>query len=489
MKVLLVQPRPQRGLGLTRLIYPEPLGLESIAAYLPQHDVKIVDIFRLEDVHRVRSSFQPDLCGISCLFTPEVYKAIAIADAIKSNGNKPFVLVGGHHASLNPCDLWHRSIDAIAIGEGEMITKEVVACLEANGDPRTVPGLVLNEPEGQVSTEPRQLVENLDQLPLPARHLTQPWRKRYFDGLNRPFALVETARGCPYRCRFCSVHQFHKGRVRVKSPGRVAEELASVRERAVLFTDDNFFLDPVRSLEIATLLRQEGIKRRFTIQARSDTIARHPELVSAWKEVGLVNVFVGMEKIDDQQLRLLDKRTSVESNERALEVLSSKGVGVTPSFIVDPEASRQDFLELGQYIRSHRIKGPIFAVLTPLPGTELFTEVKETLTTNNYELFDLGHAVLPTRLPLPEFYAELSRLYRVASSQYGVVLDTARDVIKRLLSCELSLSHLARIAARAKSHINPRFYLQAHGEIPCLGPGQPGGQPAASACDQALRQE
>lgn len=120
----------------------------------------------------------------------------------------------------------------------------------------------------------------------------------------------------------------------------------------------------------------------------------------------------------------MDKQNSLANNERALEILHAQGVRVTASFIVDPKSDSGEFSRLRAYVRQRRIRQPSFTVLTPLPGTQLFDQYRQRLTTANYELFDLLHAVLPTRMALPDFYREFARLYR--SAYMGQLASWAR---------------------------------------------------------------
>ncbi|MEW5932543.1 MAG: radical SAM protein, partial [Bacillota bacterium] len=397
----------------------EPLGLEAVGGALLDgrwglpHEVKLVDMLVPRDLERALADFQPQLCGISCGFTMDVYRTRALARLVKERRPECFVFVGGHHASLSPEDFALPEIDAVVVGEGEITARAVVDAVSGGGCLRGVPGLMLNTPSGQLWTGDRPPA-NLDELPPVARHLAARYRKAYYLGLQTPLASVETARGCPYRCTFCSVWKFYGGTVRVKSPARVAQELEEVREEYVLITDDNFFLSVPRAEAIARELRQNRIRHRYTVQARSDTVVKHPDLLRLWKEVGLYRVFIGMEKVDDQELQALNKRNTVENNVRALDLLRRLGIAVTPSFIVDPDYTRRQFEKLRAFLRQHRISAPSVAVLTPLPGTELYRKWRDRLMTNNYELYDLFHSVIPTRLRLEEFYREFTSLYRTA---------------------------------------------------------------------------
>lgn len=424
MRVLLVQPDQNRTLGLQQLARVEPLGLEMLAgALLDAHEVALLDL-RVEPdgLERTLADVRPDLVGISSTFTIDLPRALAIAHAVKAWDDRTFVIVGGHHVSLSPVDARDPAIDAVVVGEGEGALRELADCLALGGDPADVAGLVLNRNGGQVCTAARPVLRELDALPRPARALTERWRSRYYAALATPIASVETARGCPYRCDFCSVWRFYGGRIRFKSAARVVDDLAAVNESTVLFTDDNFLASPRRAAEIARLIGERGLRKHYNLQARSDTIARHPELLAAWRELGLTTVVIGFEKPDQAGLDGVNKHNSVANNETALDVLRHLGIEPVTSFIVDPDASPADFAALRDYVRRLRLNLPLFAVLTPLPGTELFTREQARLTTQDFELFDLVHAVLPTRLPAPVFYAELARLWGSSYPAWKVAL-------------------------------------------------------------------
>ncbi|MGQ9510042.1 MAG: B12-binding domain-containing radical SAM protein [Thermodesulfobacteriota bacterium] len=458
MKVLLIQPRSD-AVGFTGLILGEPLGLEMIAGALDRHEVKILDLRLRNDLHSALSSFKPDLCGISCSYTIDFHSTLKIAETIKKSIPGTFIVAGGHHPSLNYQDFALKEIDALVIGEGEETFKELVDALEKKRDLKKIPGLVLNQEGGQVITPPRPLQRNLDLLPFPLRNGLE--RNRYHLGFQRPGALVETSRGCTYQCSFCGVWQFYQRTYRSKTPERVVEELAKVREPFILFVDDNFLVDVQRAEKLAHLIRSEGIKKTYTFQARSDSIVKHPQIVKLWRDIGLRTVFVGFEKIEDEGLRALHKNNFVENNDRALKILEPLGIDVWAAFIVDPDYNLEDFRRLKDYILNRGIKTPTFSVLTPLPGTELFRELREKLTTKNYNLFDVAHAVLPTRLPLKEFYQEFCSLYQLPYSRYQLI----REGIGAWLSRGFPLSHLFNMLRAAKKLSNPQCYLIAHGNL------------------------
>ncbi|RKY04394.1 B12-binding domain-containing radical SAM protein [Candidatus Poribacteria bacterium] len=463
MRVLLIQPGSEDGRGFRHSLgLVEPLGLEMIGGALKgRHEVELIDL-RLspfEELIEKLEDFKPHACGISSTFTVDYNPTMRIAEVIKEVNGDIFVFVGGHHPSLCPEDFDKPFIDAIVIGEGERTAAELMECLEERGDLRKVKNLVLNAPEGQIHTPRGRLIRDLDSLPYPDRGLIGRYWRKYRITARQPLSSVETARGCPYRCRFCSVWVFYGGIVRFKSPERVVNEIERTEAENVFFTDDNFFTNVERAKEIARLIRERGIRRKYIIQTRSDVIASHPELISDWAEIGLEGVFIGFEKARQEELDSIAKRNTVENNERALKILRANGIEPLVSFIVDPDYDREDFATLRRYIRKLRLRFPSFSVLTPLPGTELFEQLKEKIVCRNYDLFDLVHPVLPTKLPLKEFCREFARLYRMAYPPIYLYLLKAGIFLKSLFG-KVSYSDWKQVFRDWARLADPRAYLE-----------------------------
>jgi radical SAM superfamily enzyme YgiQ (UPF0313 family) len=468
MRVLLVQPGQNRTLGLQQLARVEPLGLEMIAGALwSRHEVALLDL-RLEPdgLAETLVAFQPHLVGISATFTIDIYRALDIASAAKAADPRTFVFAGGHHPSLRPEDFYHPAVDAIVVGEGELTASELADTLAAEGDLGRVPGLVLNRSQGQHFTGYRPLLKDLDALPHPARVLNPTSRQDYYAIIIWPIASVETARGCPHRCRFCSVWPFHRGRVRYKSPQRVVREVAALEQPHIMFTDDNFLTHAERASEIARLIRERGIEKRYSLEARSDDVVRHPEVVAQWREVGLDHVFIGFERPDQSGLDAVNKHNSVRNNEQALAILRSLGIEPNPSFISDPGDGHEDFETLRAYLRRLGLKFPFFSVLTPLPGTDLFAEMKDSLTTANYEFFDLAHAVIPTRLPPDEFYQEFANLWTQAYPPWKITLFRLVMAFRDLLLRRRGTAVSQRALTEVLQHGDVQAYLQSLDQTP-----------------------
>lgn len=469
MRVSLFKPPTAGTLGLDMITLTEPLGLECIAGALIEegHDCAIVDL-RLDSLGRgiaATRRFDPHLIGLQCSFTTERPRTMELAAILRREFPGAFLVIGGHDASRDPEWFISPSVDAVAIGDGEDVTADLARALAAGDDPEAVAGLMLSSESGPVYTGPAPVRRDPDSLPLPARELVRRYTRHYYMSFCRPVALLETARGCPYSCNFCSVWKFHQGAYREKSAARVLRELSGIASPNVFITDDIFWLNVERSEEIAHGVRRAGTKRHFFIQTRTDTVVRHPELVRMWRDCGRLTVFLGLESVDDEGLRSVNKRNSAGNNERAVELLKEMGVAHTANFIVGPDWEHSDFEKLRDWVKRTGSYNSAFSVLTPLPGTDLWDEMKDRVDTSDLELFDLEHAVVPTRLPLDEFYQEYASLWRCALETRRNAKGASKLYLKTLAGVavgDVTLSSLRKGLLIGRAMGNPELFLAAH---------------------------
>jgi radical SAM superfamily enzyme YgiQ (UPF0313 family) len=383
-----------------------------VAAMVRDHDVGILDMRLDGDLDGALGGFAPDVVGVTAL-TQEVNAARDVLRRVKAFSPEIVTVVGGHHATLVPTDYMVPSVDLIALGEGEVVFRRLVDALESRFSLRGIPGLLWRDVSGRFEGgDPPGKPIDTTALPFPRRDLTAALRSEYHFLFDRPDTSIATSRGCPFHCKFCSVHEFYHGATSQMSPERVLAELRTVPTDHVTFVDDNFLMNWRRETELAERIRAEGIRKRYAMECRTDSIVRHPELVEKWAEIGLTGVLLGLEGGSDQTLDRVDKRCSVETNNEAIRILQGNDVVIWGAFIVDPDWGEDDFLRLGDYVAEMGITHRQFTILTPLPGTELYRERYHELLTHDYACFDTLHAVLPTRLPRTEFYQRFAALYR-----------------------------------------------------------------------------
>ena len=352
MRIAMLKPPIGGILGLEMLTFVEPLGFICIAGGLEErgHVCKVVDL-RIDgpDYGMEQTiAFAPDIIGVQCNFTTERFRTVELARRVRKELPGVFVVVGGHDASREPEWFEREEFDAIAIGDGEEVMLPLVEALERGVDPAEVNGLHLRRGESWLTTGPAPARRNLDELPMPARHLISQYAPHYYINFRKPLALMETARGCPFKCNFCSVWKFHESTFREKSAARVVAEIEEIEADSIFITDDIFWLDRIRGEELAVAIKEAGIRKHFTVQTRTDIICKFPHLVEMWKDCGDLTIFLGLESVTNAGLAAVNKSNTADNNVQAIEILKDLNVGFTPNFIVDPAWDREDFADLAR---------------------------------------------------------------------------------------------------------------------------------------------
>jgi radical SAM superfamily enzyme YgiQ (UPF0313 family) len=474
MRLLLIQPPQGTRFGFTRILMVEPLGLECLgsALKLHGHDVSLMDL-RLDRRSALQSALtsrRPDAVGISCGFTTDVYSTLWTARAVKETIPGTPVFVGGHHASLIPGDFLFPGspVDAVVIGEGEWTGLELADALERHDDPASVPGVLTLENRNG-GYKQRIHSTSLDDLPLPDRRLTLRYRSRYHHAFDTPSACVETSRGCPFDCNFCSIWVFYQRRARRRSPERIVEDLEQVRalgEDRVFFTDDIAFLQHDAYEELGLRIKEAGLKHLYSCETRADLVVRYRDLFGLWREAGLKTVFLGIEKVDDSGLESIRKRTKGGSatNLEAIEILKSHHITPMTSLITDPAWGEEDFDRLEEFLKLADIPCPTFTILTPLPGTELWESRKHELITDDYSLFDVMHLVLPSTLPPERFYERFAELYCRVDQTARLTWPAIRNLTKLLLRGKSFA--VRRVLKAARELRDPRAFIAYSGSQP-----------------------
>ena len=302
-------------------------------------------------------------------------------------------------------------------------------------------------------------VQSLNDL-LPARDLVRH-RRRYFIGVLDPCASIEFSRGCPWDCVFCSAWTFYGRSYRTKSPECAIEELKQIREPGIFLLDDVAFIQAEHGMRIGEMIAQRGIKKQYYLETRGDILLRNKEVFKFWRTIGLEYMFLGIEAIDEEGLKQFRKRVSLSKNFEALEFARSLGVEVAINLIADPSWDRERF----RVIREWCMDIPEIvniSVNTPYPGTESWRTESRKLTTRDYRLFDIQHAVLPTKLSLPEFYTELVETQRVLSMKHlgwSALRDAAGIAANRLLHGQ---TNFVRMLWKFNSVYNPKLQIADH---------------------------
>ncbi|BDG03825.1 hopanoid C-3 methylase HpnR [Anaeromyxobacter oryzae] len=485
MRVLLVNPS---GLMYSRIFLRlEPLGLELVAEAVRRagHDVVLLDLQTHEhgDYFRLLESWKPEAVGFSLNYLANVPEVIDLAKATRLRLPGCLVFVGGHSASFTVREILEHAggaIDCVVRGEGEDTAPRLLeAAAEDRAGLHALAGVSTRAGDGPAPA----LRAGLDDLS-PARELLAR-RRRYFIGVLDPCASVEFTRGCPWDCAFCSGWTFYGRSYRKVSPERAAEDLASVREPGVFIVDDVAFVDADHGYAIGELVERRGIRKQYYLETRADVLLRNQEIFRYWKRLGLRYMFVGLEAIDDADLRAFRKRTTLAKSLEALQVARSIGLTVAVNVIADPSWDEQRFAAVREWATSvpeivH------LTVATPYPGTETWHTEARGLTTRDYRLFDVQHAVLPTRMPLARFYEELVRTQQVLNRKHlgWAALRATLGIAARHLAH--GQTNFVRMLWKFDRVYDPALLLRDHGRACPYAMGLPPHAPTSKIAPEQL---
>ncbi len=374
--MMAVDLRQSAGIDIQNSLVPLGLGFiaESVARSLP--DIEIV--IKTSIVEMIAE--KPDVIGISSV-TDYYYIAVEWAIQIKEKLNIP-VIIGGIHISLLPHSM-NDCFDVAVVGEGEITILELLQSIIDNKGLdyerlREIQGLFFYENGKPILTPPRPLIENLDLMPM--------IRREHLPFYNPSSTHVFTARGCPYRCRFCSSSRLFEG-YRSHSTSRIVNEIeVLVKEKGVteiVFFDDLLIASKKRLVDIVDGLDRKGIlgKCTFTCQVRANLV--DVETCVLLKRLGIRAVGMGIESFSDKVLDYYNKQNvTAEVNQRALDLLSQYLIEVYPSFIFGApiETIEDTLVTLKMIYRNFtdkKIHGGGWGLLRPFPGTEVWDEAEK----------------------------------------------------------------------------------------------------------------
>jgi anaerobic magnesium-protoporphyrin IX monomethyl ester cyclase len=373
MKILLVNPSCET--GSARWL---PLGLGYIAAVLKGRgfDVKVID----GPTDNVLQDYMPDVIGISAM-TPQIEEAWRIADRAKAFIPNVTVILGGVHPSILPLEsIAKPAVDIVVVGEGELTMVCVCSALLYNLSLEKVQGIVYKSHGEVVSNPPREVLNNLDELPFPARELFN-FPDGYTPGYYRhlPAATILTSRGCPGRCTFCNKSVFGN-RSRMRTAHNVFQEMMylhifhGIREFHI--SDDNFTTDRQRAIDICDFIIKAGMKVSWACSngIRVDCVCQ--ELLNKMKQAGCYRIAFGIESGSPKILKSINKNITLDKIDTAVRMARKAGLITVGFFMVGNYGETDETIsETIKFIDKLKLDYIQFTIATPYPGTELAEQV------------------------------------------------------------------------------------------------------------------
>ena len=396
MNVLLVNPpftledRYGKKLKIAGPLLPS-LGLAYIAAVLEKdgHKVEILDAPALEMTsteiaEHVRKG-RYDAIGLTAQ-TPMYGRFVEALKAIKPVcGNVP-IIAGGPHSSIMPAEILKENpeLDYAIYGEGEVTICELMKVLDGRKKARDVRGIAYRQGKAVKVTPPRPFVENLDDIPMPARHLLPMIRYRPAPSTYKrtPLLHMITSRGCPFNCVYCSSRSIFGRIYRAHSPKRVADEMEELIEkygaREIFFLDDIFTLNRKWAEAVCDEIIARGINKKveWSCSTRVNTV--DPEILAHMRKAGCWQIHYGMESGSQRLLNYIKKGITLEQSRNAATWSRQAGLEVRAYFMIGlPTETREETQQTIDFAKEVKPDYAKFSLTTPYPGTPLFDMANE----------------------------------------------------------------------------------------------------------------
>ncbi len=424
-----------------------------IRQWAPEVKLNVLDCRALEmnemQMLDAVSEIKPELIYMGDLLQTTGVAAIAYryhqaAKLIKSRHPDMKICTGGFFYGANAQKMLEKTpeVDFIISGETEVTFVELAKELsKIEPDIPSVKGLAYREDGTVRLTDYRPLIENLDDLPMPAYDLF-PMNKYIGFNCITPYAEIYTTRGCPNGCRFCVGWSLFDARhpqdfkcYRYKSGKRLAEELALLDRKYgvqyVCIMDDDFNVQRTRVKEAIEEISKQDLNLKFWLMGRAPYFLRDADLLGDLNKAGCVGVLVGLEAVDDPTLKSIEKRIKVEQVEEVVKKFRENGIASNLTWMIgfpedDEERVKERFFRVDQ-IDPDRIA---LQYLTPLPGTPIYDEVEPFIEDHDLSHWDFHHPVVRTKYltredigrlgawSYSEFYKNPNRLERLFDERY-----------------------------------------------------------------------
>lgn len=431
MKIVFIEPKPPEPHVYSKFKIPR-LGCVLLATILHKagYEVKVF----VEEVSKLNwdEANSADVIAISTT-TSTTPRGYMLADKFRKAGKK--VIMGGSHVSFMAEEALEHC-DYVVRKEGEKVIVDLVKAIEEGRLPEEIPNISFKK-DGKVVHNPiTAFVEDLDSLPIPDYSL--------IDGMSPNVSVVsiETSRGCPFNCAFCSVILMFGRKLRFKSIERIVEEVKhyqqTIKPRHIFFCDDNFTANFKRTKELLRRFVEEGIECDWSAQVRVEA-ARDPELLDLMHRTNCYAVYVGFESVNPRTLEAYNKSQTIEDIKQAIDAFHRHKIHIHGMFVFgSDEDDVQTIYDTVDFAKKMKIDSVQFLILTPLPGTPVYDNLNHAnrIFNHDWSYYD-GHNVVfePAKMTAYELQVEtfraMNKFYTYPSVlRYILKLDVYYTIIR-----------------------------------------------------------
>lgn len=343
-----------------------------------------------------------DVLCVSAL-TMNYEDGLEMAKIARQANPECITVFGGIHPTIFPDDVMlNKEVDFVCMGEGEYTVLELIQTIEKNEKFDKIQGILYKDGGKVIRNESRPLIQNLDELPFPARELLP--MSEYLSAkvgrvaweLPSPSTSIITSRGCPFRCTFCSSHLTFGRRIRFRSPENVVNEIEYLIDRyrikGISFVDDTFILDSKRISAFCKEIRSRGVDIEWMCMGRVDTVSK--DMLIDMKKAGCVSTGYGIESGSQRVLdEYIKKGITLNEAEKAIKITKEAGITSVAYFMIGtPGETLDDINKTIDFAKKLNPDAVNFSITIPMPGTEMFDTANKigNIKANSFRDFDFS---------------------------------------------------------------------------------------------------
>lgn len=395
LKVLLI--RPKYSSIVANL---EPLGLEYLAGLCRDLKIEceILDefqhswFFRYNRMARKIKKNGYNFIGFNAnANTVDYIKERAVQ--LKKKFKDITIMVGGPEAELNYKDFCTDDIDLVYHDNGLQTLKNI---WESN-----LKEEILEEQSGICYKKKNEWIIKEKGKPVNG-FIVKPDRTEFYRGLKKNFiflkgkyAISKASFSCPFHCSFCYCTKMNSGIYTERDIDEVIEEVESIDHDKIWFVDDTFFFHKERVKLFCEKIIEKGIRKQFMAYARADFIAKNPDILPLAYRAGFRDLLIGLEAVNDEQLKEYNKQTSKNDNILAIKHCHENNIVCNGLFVISHKSTKQDFRKLYDFIKENNLLWPLFGIFTPYKGTDAYEQYKDQLINFKAKNRDGLHVTIP----------------------------------------------------------------------------------------------
>ncbi|MDE7447413.1 MAG: radical SAM protein [Lachnospiraceae bacterium] len=395
LKVLLIRPKYS-----SLVANLEPLGLEYLAGLCRDLKIEceILDefqhtwFFRYNRIVRKIKKNGYNFIGFNANANTVDYIK-GRAGQLKNKFKDITIMVGGPEAELNYKDFCTDDIDLVYHDNGLQTLKNI---WESN-----LKEEVLEEQSGICYKRENEWIIKEKGKPVNG-FIVKPDRTEFYRGLKKNFifmkgkyAISKASFSCPFHCSFCYCTKMNSGIYTERDIDEVIEEVESIDHDKIWFVDDTFFFHKERVKLFCEKIIEKGIKKQFMAYARADFIAENPDILPLAYRAGFRDLLIGLEAVNDEQLKEYNKQTSKNDNVLAIKHCHENNIVCNGLFVVSHKSTKQDFRKLIDFIKENNLLWPVFGIFTPYKGTDAYEQYKDQLVNFKAKNRDGLHVTIP----------------------------------------------------------------------------------------------